>query len=102
MHPALLDDISGKYPDIKAFIPKPNSDKIKVSIEMNGNPNRMKSIKIDSNANVTESSLPMEKEFSLESGAIYKIEPDTQGAIRTAYKALIITLVGLSIWLVRS
>ena len=103
MHPPLLDEIKRKYPKIKIPAWGTNRNKAKVIIETDfQGPYHVNAVKIDQYADVAETKFLTDKEFDLECGARYKIEPDSQARYRPVYKTLAVLGISLALWLTRN
>ena len=80
-----------------------NRNKAKVIIETDfQGPYHVNAVKIDQYADVAETKFLTDKEFDLECGARYKIEPDSQARYRPVYKTLAVLGIGLALWLTRN
>jgi hypothetical protein len=104
LHPSLLDEISRRFPEIEVPIEAydgSGQDKAKVMIEFDHGSYQMDAVKVDLDADVTESSFSTSKEFDLECGARYKVKPDVQGGYKVMYRALALLGIGVVFWLTR-
>jgi hypothetical protein len=102
MHPPMLAMLDKTFPDIEPSPWTSRGGRTKVTVEAFDNePYYLDVVKIDENADVTESKFLTDEEFNLERGARYKIKPDTRGVYDTMYKVLAILGLGIVIWRAR-
>ena len=87
--------------DPKSVIPETKGEEAKIIIEIDHGSYQIDTVKVNQNADVTESKFLTEEEFDLECGARYKLKPDIQGGHRSIYRTLTILGIGLLVWLTR-
>lgn len=107
MHPALLAMLDDTFPDIepmlleKTLLEKNKGD-TKITIETDDSElYRLDVIKIDQNADVTETEFLTDEELNLEHGARYKMKLNARGLYDAVYKTLFVLGIGIAVWRVR-
>jgi hypothetical protein len=102
LHPPLLDQINRKYPEISMPNLEANPDKAIVAIETeHGGSYKVNAVKVDQYTDVTDNRFLTNREFYLECGARYKVEPDIQGGYKSIHRALTVLGIALVVWLTR-
>ncbi len=101
LHPPLLDEINRKYPAMDGVVTESRGDKARVTIEMDRGSYQMDSLKINQDADITQSRFSTNREFGLECGARYKMKPNTQRGYKAIYRTLAVVGIGLVVWLTR-
>jgi hypothetical protein len=101
LHPPLLEELNRRYPGVGAPPSEAKLDRAKIIIEVDRGSYEIDTVKVDHNADVTESSFQTNREFDLECGARYKIKPNVQRRNKSMYGALTAIGIGLVVWLMR-
>ncbi len=97
----LLEEINKKYPDISASKLELEGDKAKAVIEIDQGKYRIDSLQVNREMGMKRETFSTNKELELHGGTLYKMKPDIEGGYRSIYRLLIITGIGIAIWLVR-
>ena len=100
-HPPLLDEINRKYTGVGAPTSETTPDKARVIIEIGHGVYDIDAVKVDKNADITESKFQTNREFDLECGSIYKVKPNIQRRNKSIYGALTAVGIGIAVWLMR-
>lgn len=102
LHPPLLEEINGKYPDIPPSVLKLGSDKAKAIIEINDQSKyQINSLQVNREMGIERINFSTNKEIELHGGTLYKMKPDIESGYNSIYRSLIIVVIGIAILLVR-
>ena len=102
LHPPLLEQINREYPEVKMPRLETNPNKAEITIETEyGESYKVNAVKVDQYTDVTDNRFSTNREFYLECGARYKVEPDIQGGYKSIHRALTVLGIALVIWFTR-